>query len=239
MNVQPIMQYETTKVSKMTELPQAHRCPGQWPRANPVDLQCFKQYRLSDAQKNGLSMLDEHLRCFVPSQFAQRTSNYTELCVLHDTKTKRDFVVSKSQAIAIERTKPLPALHRAIQSCDFGKACLMVISGADVNERGPFGWTPLHVLAQTYARYELHSAQKLAALDNLAKLMLNSLRLDARGQLVTKARVDLKDCFGLNALASADGKGPPSLRKATSACVAETAFEVKNERNGYGPHRKS
>ncbi|TBV69169.1 ankyrin repeat domain-containing protein [Pseudoxanthomonas winnipegensis] len=204
-----------------------------------MNLQSFKQYRFNSNQKNYLHELHECGGWFEPTHQANRFTGYPEICVFRDTHSKRDVVLSKAVAIAIERNKPLPALHRAIQSCDLGKARLLVMMGADVNERGPFGWTPLHVLAQTYTRYELHSAQKLAALDNLAKLMLNSLRMDANGQLVTKARVDLKDCFGLNALASADGKGPPSLRKATSECLAETAFEMKNKRNGYVPHRKS
>lgn len=174
-----------------------------------------------------------------PAQAATLNSGYPDTCVFRDTATHRNVFLSRRNVIAIERNKPMPALHQAILACDFGRACLLMMNGADVNERGPFGWTPLHVLAQTYARYELHSAKKLALLDNLAKLMLNTMRMDASGHLVPKARVDLKDCFGLNALASADGKGPPSLRKATSACIAETAFEVKNERNGYRPHRKS
>ena len=130
--------------------------------------------------------------------------------------------------MAIEKTKTLPTIHQSILRGRYEVAKLLIDAGWDVNEQGPFDWTPLHVLAQCYEQYELHSFERLKRMDELAAYLIEK-----------GADVETKDCFGMNPLASANGKGPQSLRSATAKAVAERArLELDSEVGKRGAYEK-
>lgn len=164
----------------------------------------------------------------IPSASMQRTGVYEET-YLYPMKG-RQVQLSRSEVILLERHKAMPKLHQAIAAGNYGAALLMLSNqpSMDVNERGPFGWTPLHTVAQAFARSELHGGNRLRLLEELATQLL------ARG-----ACVDLVDVFDLTPLASAAGKGPKALRQAVADHTALLATDQDDTEDDDGKKRRA
>lgn len=182
-------------------------------------------FRPNARQRIALNRIDGQSFFEEPSTYGH-ASHFPETCILR--VGKREVVTSKREAMAIEKAKKLPSIHQNILRGRYELAKALIDSGWDVNELGPFDWTPLHVLAQCYEQYELHSFERLNRLDELA------------AHLIEKgADVEAKDCFGMNPLASAHGKGPPSLRRATAKAVAERArLDAESQEGKRGAYEK-
>ena len=154
-------------------------------------------------------------------------SSYPETCIYTDKQTKKPREVPRSKAALIERNTPMPRLHQAILDGRYREAEFLIASGTvDVNEQGPFGWTAMHLVAKCYARLELCGQSKLNSLNTIAHMLIG-----------VGARVDIQDRFGLNALASSEGKGPQALRQATSQVIARKASESGDDRGPWRLYR--
>ncbi|WP_448228877.1 hypothetical protein [Pseudoxanthomonas mexicana] len=177
----------------------------------------LSQYRPNARQRFALNMIDGESNFDEPRSDGHAT-HFPETCIRR--VGAREIVSSRRVVVAIEKTKTMPAVHQNILRgrYDVAKFLMEVKKNGtdlplwDVNEIGPFDWTALHVLAQCYEQYDLHSVERLKLLDELAAHLIEQ-----------GADVMAKDCFGMNPLASANGKGPPSLRRATAEAVAKQA----------------
>lgn len=169
----------------------------------------LSQYRPNARQRFALNMIDSQSNFDEPRSGGHAT-HFPETCIRR--VGAREIVSSRRVVVAIEKAKTMPAVHQNILRGRYEVARLLIDVGYDVNEIGPFDWTALHVLAQCYEQYDLHSVARLKLLDELAAHLIEQ-----------GADVMAKDCFGMNPLASANGKGPPSLRRATAEAVAKQA----------------
>ena len=169
----------------------------------------LSQYRPNARQRVALNMLDSQSNFDEPRSGGHAT-HFPETCIRR--VGSREIVSSRRVVVAIEKAKTMPAVHQNILRGRYDVARLLIDVGYDVNQIGPFDWTALHVLAQCYEQYDLHSVERLKRLDELAAHLIKQ-----------GADVMAKDCFGMNPLASANGKGPPSLRRATAEAVAKQA----------------
>lgn len=183
------------------------------------------EFRPNLRQRIALRSMDGQSFFEEPSTY-RHASHFPETCILR--VKGREIVTSRREAMAVEKTKILPTIHQSILRGRYEVAKLLIDAGWDVNEQGPFDWTPLHVLAQCYEQYELHSFERLKRMDELAAYLIEK-----------GADVETKDCFGMNPLASANGKGPQSLRRATAKAVAERArLELDSEVGKRGAYEK-
>lgn len=193
----------------------------------------LSQYRPNARQRFALNKLNSQ-SYFDEPRLGGHATHFPETCIRR--VGTREIISSRRVVVAIEKAKTMPAVHQNILRGRYDVAKFLIevkkdgteLPLWDVNEIGPFDWTALHVLAQCYEHYDLHSVERLKRLDELAAHLIEQ-----------GADVMAKDCFGMNPLASANGKGPPSLRRATAKAVAKRAhLEAESEESKRGAYEK-